>query len=151
MIYCLALLAPIVPAAVVGGAAWVEMNTNAAAWSIYRIAAASLVLARFVFVLVRPRALQAHVAVPLLRSLSIAAMVVGVILAAASFFMRPITLWLFGTSELTGWALLAVSMVFMDGARLATLGVLVFELNRAIGELKAAFSRLAEWWRSRGR
>src|SRR5262245_42451000 len=65
MIYCIALLAPIVPAAVFGGLAWVEMNTSASAWPAERIAAVLIVLGRFVFVMIRPRALQAYVAVPL--------------------------------------------------------------------------------------
>jgi len=151
LIYCLALIAPIVPAAVFLGSEWVALNTSASAWSIYRIVAVLLVLARFLFVLVRPRALQAYVAVPLLRFLSIAAMSVGLILAAGSFFAKPLTLWLFGMSDLAGWGYLAVIMVLTHGAHLATLGVLVFELNRAIGGLKAAFARVIERRRLRGR
>jgi O-antigen/teichoic acid export membrane protein len=151
MIYCLALIAPIVPAAVFGGLAWVEMNTSASAWSTNRIVAVLLVLARFVFVMVRPRALQAYVAVPLLRSLSIAAMIVGSILAVASCFNKPIMHGLFGASSEPGVVSLAIVAVLSQGAYLATLGVVVFELNRAIGEVKTAFARVADRWRSRGR
>jgi hypothetical protein len=150
-IYWLALIAPIVPAAVFGGWAWVEMNTSASAWPAHRIVAALLVLARFVFVMVRPRALQAYVAVPLLRSLSIAAMMVGSILAVASIFNKPIMHWLFGASSDPGVVSLAVIAVLGRGAYLAPLGVVVFELNRAIGEVKTAFARVAERRRSRGR
>ena len=151
MLYCLALLAPIVPAAVFGGLAWVEMNTSAGAWPAYRIVAVVLVLARLVFVMVRPRALQAYVAVPLLRPLSIAAMIVGSILAVASIFNKPITLWLFGPSSEPGVVSLAVGAALSQGAYLATLGVVAFELNRAIGEVKTAFSRVGDRLRSRGR
>ena len=151
MTYCLALLSPIAPAAVFGGSAWLEMNASASAWPIYRIVVVLLVLARFVFVLARPRALQAYVAVRLLRFLGIASMVVGLILAGGSFFAKPLTLWLFGTSEPAGWGYLYLNMVLTHGAHLATLGVLVFELNRAIGEVKAACARVADRLRSRGR
>lgn len=151
MLYCLALLAPIVPAAVFGGLAWVEMNTSAGVWPAHRIVLVLLVLARFVFVMVRPRALQAYVAVPLLRSLSIAAMIAGSILAVASIFNKPITLWLFGPSSEPGVVSLAVGAALSQGAYLATLGVVAFELNRAIGEVKTAFARVGDRLRSRGR
>jgi hypothetical protein len=41
--------------------------------------------------------------------------------------------------------------VLTQGAYLATLGVVVFELNRAIGEVKTACAAWADRWRSRGR
>lgn len=151
MIYCLALIAPIVPAAAFGGSAWVAMYTSADAWPPYRIVAVLLVLARLVWVMVRRRALQAYVAVPLLRSLSIAAMIVGSILAVAAFFNKPITLGLFGPSSDPGVAFRVSMAVLTQGAYLATLGVVVFELNRAIGEVKTACARVADRWRSRGR
>ena len=151
MIYCLALIAPIGPAAVFGGSAWIAMNASASAWPTYRIVAVLLVLARFVFVMVRPRALQAYAAARLFRFLGVAAMMVGLILAVGSFFAGPLTLWLFGTSDHAGWGYLAITMVLTHGAHLATLGVLVFELSRAIGEVKAAFARMADRRRSRDR
>ena len=153
MTYGLALIAPIVPGAAFGGWAWVEMNTSAVMWPIHRIVFVLLALSRFVFVMVRPRALQAYVAVPLLRSLSIAAMIVGSILAVAAFFYTPITLLPFGASRDPGggWGLVTVIAVLSCGAFLAPLGVVAFELNRAIGEVKTAFARLADRRRSRGR
>ena len=151
MLYCLALIAPIGPAAVFPGSAWIDLNTSGSAWPTYRIAAVLLVLARFVFVMVRPRALQAYAAARRLRFLGITAMLVGLILAVGSFFARPLTLWLFGTSDHAGWGYLAIVMVLTHGTHLATLGVLVFELSRAIGEVKVAFARLADRRRSRDR
>lgn len=151
MIYCLALIAPIGPTAAFQGSAWIALNTSGSAWPTYRIVAVLLMLARFVFVMVRPRALRAYAAARLFRSLSIAAMMVGVILAVGSFFARPLTLWLFGTSDPAGWGPLAITMVLTHGAHLATLGVLVFELTRVIGEVKAAFARIADRLRSRDR
>lgn len=149
--YCLALIAPIVPAAVFGGSAWVATYTSADAWPPYGIVAVLLVLARLVFVMVRRRALQAYAAVSFLKSLSIAAMIVGLILAVAAFFNKPITLWLFGPSNDSGIGFRVIMAVLTQGAYLATLGVVVFELNRAIGEVAAAFARVADRWRSRGR
>jgi O-antigen/teichoic acid export membrane protein len=151
MIYCLALIAPIGPATAFLGSEWIASNTSGSAWPAYRIVAVLLVLARFVFVMARPRALQAYVAAPLFRSLSIAAMTVGLILAVSSFFAKPITLWLFGRSDGAGVVFLVVVGVLSQGAYLATLGVVVFELTRAIGEMKAAFARVTDRWRSRGR
>lgn len=153
MLYCLALIAPIIPAAVFLGWGWVEMNATATMWPTYRIAIVLLELARLVFVMIRPRALQAYVGVPLLRFLSIAAMIVGSILAVAAFFYKPITLGLFGASKSpgVGWGLMIVAAVLTYGALLGTLGVVVFELNRGIGEVKTAFARLADRRRSRGR
>jgi len=158
MLYCLALLAPIVPAAAIGGSAWVTMNASAGAWPLHRIVVVLLELARFVFVLVRRRALQAHAAVALLRFLSIAAMIVGSILALASLFFKQIVPWtkeitllLFGPSAVPEDGFFVIVAVLTYGAHLATLGVLVFELNRGIGELKAAFARVSDRLRSRGR
>jgi hypothetical protein len=151
MIYCLALIAPIGPAAAFPGSAWIALNTSGSAWPTYRIVAVLLVLARFVFVMVRSRALRAYAAARLFRFLGIAAMMVGVILAVGSFFARPLTLWLFGTSDPAGWGYLATIMALTHGAYLATLGVLVFELSRAIGEVKAAMARMAHLRRSRDR
>jgi hypothetical protein len=151
MIYCLALLAPIVPAAVFGGSAWIAMNASGSAWPVYGIVAVLLELARFVFVLARPRALQAYPAVPLLRFLGIAAMIVGSTLALASLFSKPITLWLFGTSSDPGVGFLVIVAALSQGAYLATIGVVVFELNRAIAELKAVFARVIDRRRPRDR
>jgi hypothetical protein len=151
LLYGVALIAPIVPVAVFAGSAWIAQNASASAWSLQRIAAVLLVLARFVFVMARRRALQAYVAVPLVRRLSIAAMMIGSILAVGSFWARPITLYLFGTSSDPEAWFLRVVMVFSQGAYLAPIGVVVFELDRAIGELQAAFARLADRWRARGR
>ncbi len=152
LVYCLALIAPFFSLAVFPGSDHLAaLYTSEGELSLYRIIALLLVAARFVFVLVRPRALQGYVALPLFRPLSIAAMVVGSILAVASLFAKPIALWLFGTSHDAGIGVAALGMVFAHGSYLAALGVVVFELTRAIGELKAAFARVADRLRSRDR
>ncbi|PYN88660.1 MAG: hypothetical protein DMD87_08430 [Candidatus Rokuibacteriota bacterium] len=145
LIYCLALVTPLVPAALFGASGWMALYTGGGLLGRLGIGglvvALLLVLARVVFVMVRRGALQAYVTVRLFRVLAIAAMTVGSISALGLFFVKPIALAVFGTPGDAGIAFFVTGVTLYTGAGLASLGVVVFELTRATGELRAAFVR----------
>jgi hypothetical protein len=138
-LYCLVLIATIFPSGKLGVSGWVGLATGGGIFN-GGIVGLAIVLAIFIYRIVvvarNPHTLDAYVTskgIKLLRNFGILLMVVGLIGSFAMFFMRPLTMGIFGKPEDAGAAFLVVGLALyvMSGAGVA--GVLMFEASRLFG------------------
>lgn len=138
-LYCLTLIAAIFPSGLFGATGWVGLATGGGMLRAGIFALAILLaifIYRIVLVVRSPHTLDAYITstpVKLLRYLGIFLMVAGLIGSFAIFFIRPLTLGIFGQPGDSGVAffVMGVMLYLISSAGLA--GLLMFEASRLFG------------------
>ncbi|MFZ5502286.1 MAG: hypothetical protein ACOY3V_01920 [Pseudomonadota bacterium] len=138
-LYCLTLIAAIIPSGLFGAAGWVGLATGGGILSggiLSVVTLFAIFICRTVLVVRNPHTLDAYITstpVKLLRYLGIFLMVVGLIGSFAIFFIKPLALGIFGSPGDSGVAFFVVGVMiyFISSAGLS--GFLIFEASRLFG------------------
>lgn len=138
-LYCLTLVAAIYPTGLMGAAGWVGLATGGGIFSGGIIAVAiflAIFIYRIVLVIRSPYTLDAYITstkIKLLRNLAIFLMATGLIGSLSVFFIRPLTLGLFGHPGDSGVAFFVMSVMIYLISSAGLTGLLMFEASRLFG------------------
>lgn len=138
-LYCLTLIAAIIPSGLFGAAGWVGLATGGGILSGGMLSVVTLLaifICRAVLVMRNPHTLDAYITsmpVKLLRYLGIFLMVVGLIGSFALFFIKPLALGIFGSPGDSGVAFFVVGVMIYLISSAGLSGFLIFEASRLFG------------------
>jgi hypothetical protein len=138
-LYCLTLVAMIFPSGLLGASGMVGMATGGGLMSYGMFIGLLFVIGLLyrIFLVVRfQNTLDAFVSgkfVKALRGVGIFLMVVGLSASLLIFFIKPLTLAIFGQSGGNGIAFFVVGVFLYFISALAWLGIIVFEISRFTG------------------
>jgi hypothetical protein len=138
-LYCLTLIAAIIPSGLLGAAGWVGLATGGGLfrWGIFAVTILlAIFIGRIVLVIRSPFTLDAYITstpVRLLRLLGILLMAIGLIGSFAIFFIRPLALALFGGPGDGGVVFFVMSLMFYFISSAGLSGLLMFEASRLLG------------------
>lgn len=148
-LYCLSLIAAVIPLGLFGAAGWVGLATGGGmlGGSIVVLAIMlSLFVYRIVLVVRRPHTLDAFIPstrIKIMRYFGIFLMIVGLIGALAVVFIKPLALSVFGQPADSGVAFFVIGVIAYFVSSSGVLGLLLFEASRLFGfeaQLNEVFS-----------
>lgn len=138
-LYCLTLIAAIIPSGLFGAAGWVGLAVSGGALNggvLAMVILLPIFIYRIVVVVRSPHTLDAYIAsvpVKLLRYLAIFFMIVGLIGSFAIFFIKPLALGIFGQPGDSGVAFFVMGIIIYLISSAGLLGFLMFEASRLFG------------------
>lgn len=136
-LYCLALLTWVFPGMIIGASGWIGLATGGP-WfgAVGTLAIVTLVLFRCYQVVRHADALDVRLegnAARVLHGCGVAGMAIGTLASLAIFFLKPITLAVFGSRSDSGVEFFVMGLILWALSNVGPLGWVLFELSRLVG------------------